>query len=114
MINVFQHKEAAAGGWQRFSIMEQMGNIGSEVNRAKNWQGKDKEKFWSAVERALELFDLTLQDPRWHGAGLREIALVREVFCDAVYGGKLYKSSFSDLVRYFDHFALAIGNKLST
>ena len=112
MTRIFQHKAAAAGGWQKFSILEQMGNIGSEVSRANHWQGKDKERFWSAVERALELFDLTLEDPRWGGARLREIALAREVFCDAVYGGKFYKSSLSDLVPYFDQFALAVRKKI--
>ena len=104
MTSIFQHKEAAAGGWQKFSIMEQLGNIGSEVSRANNWQGKNRETFWNAVERALELFDLTLEDPRWHGARLQEIALVREVFCDAIYDGNLYKSSLEELERYFFNF----------
>lgn len=107
MTRIFQHKAAAAGGWQKFSLLEQLGNIGSEVSRASHWQNKDEEKFWAAVYRALELFDLTLDDSRWRGVRLREIALAREVFCDAVYGGKLYKSSLSDLVRYFDNFAIA-------
>lgn len=102
----FIHKELAAGRWAQFSLAEQMGNIGSEVNRAKNWQNKDDSLFWGAVERALELFDLTLDDSRWLGRR-REIARVREVFCDAVYGGELYKSSLEDLAKYFDNFALA-------
>lgn len=100
------HKTLAAGRWQTFSLAEQLGNIGSEVSRAKNWQGKDEKLFWSAVERASELFDLTLQDPRWRGR-LREIARAREVFADAVTGGKEYKSSLGELARYFDTFALA-------
>jgi hypothetical protein len=62
--------------------------------------------FRQAVERALELFDLTLSDPRWKGRRL-EVARAREVFCDAAYGGGLYKSSLADLVRYFDNFAFA-------
>jgi hypothetical protein len=105
---VFIHKELAAGGWQKLSLKEQIGNIGSEVSRAAKWQNKNDELFIGAVERALELFDLTLGDPRWNGR-LREIARAREVFCDAVYGGKLYKSSFDDLQKYFDQFALAAG-----
>ena len=83
-----------------------MGNIGSEVLRVARAEGKDEERFWEAVRRALELFDLTLTDPRWFGR-FREIGRAREVFCDAVYEGKLYKSSFPDLVRYFDQFAFA-------
>ncbi|PIQ75289.1 MAG: hypothetical protein CO001_01445 [Candidatus Portnoybacteria bacterium CG_4_8_14_3_um_filter_40_10] len=106
------HKELAAGRWQELSLAEQMGNIGSEVSRASRQKGKDEKLFWLAVEKALELFDLTLEDLRWKGRR-QEIARAREVFCDAVYGGKLYKSSLTDLVRYFDHFALAARNKLN-
>ncbi len=105
-IKTIFHKELASGRWQSFSLAEQLGNIGSEVSRASRSRGKDEKLFWGAVERALELFDLTLADPRWRGR-LREIARAREVFCDAVYGGKLYQSSFPDLVRYFDLFAFA-------
>ena len=94
------------GRWQKFSLAEQLGNIGSEVLRASRQENKDEKLFWGAVERGLELFDLTLDDPRWKGRR-REIARAREVFCDAVYGGKLYKSSLQDLTRYFDIFALA-------
>jgi len=93
------------GRWFNFSLAEQLGNIGSEVLRASRQKDKDSKSFWLAVERALELFDLTLSDGRWKGRRW-EIARAREVFCDAVYGGKLYQSSFSDLVRYFDQFAL--------
>ena len=103
---VFIHKELAAGGWQKLSLVEQLGNIGSEVSRAIRWRDRDQKLFDGATDRALELFDLTLADPRWHGR-LREIGRAREVFCDAVYGGKLYKSSLQDLMCYFDQFAYA-------
>lgn len=107
----FIHKELAAGKWYTLSFAEQMGNIGSEVLRASRAQNKDEKLFWGAVERALELFDLTLSDPRWLGR-LREIGRAREVFCDAVYGGKLYESTFKNLMPYFDHFAFAARNKI--
>ena len=102
----FIHKDLAGGGWRKLSLKEQLGNIGSEVLRTMRAQNKDKEFFWAAVYRALELFDLTLEDPRWKGRRL-EIARSREVFVDAVFGGKEYKSSFDGLVRYFDQFAYA-------
>lgn len=100
----FKHKELAQGGWQKLTLAKQLGNIGSEVLRAHRSQGQDEKLFWGAVERALELFDLTLKDSRWLGRR-REIARAREVFCDAFYGGHEYKSSFKDLLRYFDQFA---------
>lgn len=100
------HKELAAGRWFKMPLAEQMGNIGGEVSRASRWQNKDEKLFWGAVERGLELFDLTLADNRWQGRR-QEIGRAREVFCDAVYGGKLYKSFLPDLTKYFDLFALA-------
>jgi hypothetical protein len=75
------HKELAAGRWKQFSLAEQMGNIGSEVGRAiKLFRKQDEKSFQLAFERALELFDLTLEDDRWKGRR-KEIARSREVFC---------------------------------
>jgi len=105
------HKSLAAGRWQKLSLAEQMGNIGSEVSRALRWERKDEKLFQNAVDKAMELFELTLADPRWKGR-LREIARAKEVFCDAVLGGKEYQSSLKDLERYFFYFAVAARNKL--
>ncbi len=88
------------------SLSEQLGNIGGEVYRAGKQQGKDQNLFNKAVDRALELFDLTLQDERWKGR-LREIGRARDVFCDAVLGGKEYGSNFKDMQKYFDYFGMA-------
>ena len=101
-----KHKELAAGKWFELTLAEQLGNIGSEVSRAANWQNRDEKLFWGAVERALELFDLTLDDSRWNGR-YKEIARAREVFVDAVYGGENYNSPLRSLIGYFDEFALA-------
>jgi hypothetical protein len=43
----YQHRGLAEGRWAEFSFVEQMANVGSEVERA--------------FERSLELLDLTLQ-----------------------------------------------------
>lgn len=99
------HQKSAEGKWFGLSLCEQLGNIGSEVHRALRWQDKDRDNFEAAVNRTLELFELTLKDPRWRKR-LREIARARELFCDAITGGKEYKSSLTDLDRYFFHFAL--------
>ena len=106
----FIHKELAEGRWFQLSLMEQLGNIGSEVGRAARAEDKDTQRFDNAVERALDLFDLTLEDKRWRGR-LREINRAREVFCDAVYGGKEYGSSLADLDKYFMQFAFAARSK---
>lgn len=103
---VIQHKNLAAGRWQQLSLMEQLGNIGSEISRALNWRDKDQKSYENAIDRALELLDLTISDPRWQNR-LKEIVRTRELLCDAILGGKEYKTSLSDLDRYFFHFALA-------
>lgn len=89
------------------SLIEQLGNIGSEVGRAAKWHKKDEGRFYLAVEKALELFDLTLRDERWFGR-LREVALAKETFADAVLGGHEYKSNLFDLERYFMQFAMVV------
>ncbi len=102
----FQHKDLAAGRWRELTLAEQMGNIGSEVSRARLSQAKDAVGFQGAVVRALELFDLTATDPRWRGRR-REILRSREVFCDATLGGHEYGASLADMEEYFDEFAIA-------
>lgn len=103
---VIQHKNLAAGGWQKLSFCEQMGNIGSEINRALNWRSKNKKLYKNAIDRAFELLDLTIADLRWRSR-LKEIVRTRELLADAMFGGKEYKTTFEDLNRYFFHFALA-------
>jgi hypothetical protein len=92
--------------WEKMTLLEQLGNIGSEVGRAAKWQGKDEDSFWGAVTRALDLFELTQADRRWSGRRL-ELDRARETFADAVLGGKEYQSNLKDLGRYFMLFALA-------
>jgi len=99
------HKEIGER-WKTLPLMEQLGNIGSEVSRASKWATKDEKIFQNAVDRALELFDLTLADERWKGRR-NEIARAREVFVDAVLGGKEYKSTFEGINKYFLEFAYA-------
>ena len=91
--------------WFHLPLVEQLGNIGSEVGRARAWQGKDEKSFWGAVTRALELLDLTREDMRWRERHV-ELDRAREVFADAVLGGKEYRSTLADIERYFMQFAL--------
>ena len=104
------HSELASGRWFELTLLEQLGNIGSEVSRAAKWRGRDEKLFMGAIERALELFDLTLDDPRWR-TRLKEICRAREVLCDIVFGPNSYSTTLEDLDRYFTHFAIAARNK---
>ena len=98
-MKVVFHKDLAAGRWFQLSLAEQLANICSEVGRTNKWKDKDEKLFWNAAERALELFDLTLSDPRWCGR-LREIARLREVFCDALFGGDNYHITLEEIEKY--------------
>ena len=100
------HGELADGRWRCLTLAEQMGNVGSEVSRALRWQGRDQALFERAMERALELLDLTIEDPRWRSR-LKELVRARELLCDAFFGGNEYGSSLEDLNRYFFQFALS-------
>jgi hypothetical protein len=100
------HQDLTNGRWSTFSLAEQMGNIGSEISRTNKQENKNPKLFQKAANRALELFDLTLSDKRWRGR-LKEIGRAREVFCDAILGGKEYGTHLKDLQKYFDYFGMA-------
>ena len=77
-----QHKELALGRWNELSLVEQMANIGSEIERALKWRSKNNSEYcMGAFERALELLDMTL-DGHKKKAHLKEIARTREVLVD--------------------------------
>ena len=104
-----QHRDLAAGRWFQLSLAEQLGNVGSEVSRALKWRERDPGIARRAFERALELMDLTLTDPRHlrSVARLREIARTREVLADFFAGSNEYRSDGPSLQRYFDAYAVA-------
>ena len=104
-----QHRDLAAGRWWELSLAEQRGNIGSEISRATRWPGRNDGLARGALERALELFDLTLDDPRHRcsEARLRELARAREVVVDFFDGPNDYHSTAAGLQKYFDAYAIA-------
>ena len=102
----YHHKELAAGRWRVLSLAAQLANVGSEVGRIVRWRGQDERLAAAAFERALELLDLTLADPRWRGR-LKEIARARGLLCDAAGCGAEYGTTLDDLDRYFLAFAVA-------
>lgn len=96
-----------ADRWHTFSLAEQLGNIGSEVDRAIAWKKKENDAFATkAFHRSLELLDLSITDPRWKGGKRRELARVREVLCDAFAGDNLFNTPMDFLSKYFFAFAL--------
>ena len=108
-MTALQHRDLGAGRWWELSLAEQLGNIGSEVSRAARWSSRNPKVAQGALYRALELFDLTLADPRLleSPARLREIARAREVVADFFAGPNQYRSTATSLQKYFDAYAVA-------
>lgn len=97
------HKDLANGRWAEMSFAKQMGNIGSEVSRSLKAQAAGKEsRMNSAIDRALELFDLSLSCN--HGTKLYELCRAREVFCDYFFGGNSFHTDPKMMQRYYDSF----------
>lgn len=110
-----RHRSLAAGRWSEFSVVEQMANVGSEVERAIRAHGRgDPERFEHAFERALELFDLTVADGRWGGCRLRELARAREEFRALFYGDEGARPSVTRVRSYYLQFAMAARRRMTT
>ncbi len=89
----YQHQELAAGRWKELPFPEQMANIGSEVERAINWKAKNNSAYsQKAFERALELVDLTLDSTK-EFPRLKEVARMREMLVDYLFGTNEYQST---------------------
>lgn len=104
------HQQLASGRWAELSLVEQLANIGSEVDRAIRAATASRiERRDRAVERALELFDLTAADERWRGPRRREVLRAREEFCRIIFetGTDTPSDSQESFSRYFLYFAVA-------
>ena len=101
-----QHRELAAGRWHQMSFLDQMANLGSEVERALIWKSKNPEYSAKAFERALELLDLTLESCQ-KASRLKELARAREVLADFFFGSNEFSSSEKSIHDYFFQFACA-------
>ncbi len=103
----FQHQELAAGRWFELSFFEQMANIGSEVERSIKWKNKDNADYsWKAMERALELIYLTVEDPK-NRYRLKEILRMKEILIDYLAFDNEYQSTDESWQKYFYAFNYA-------
>ncbi|OPL10653.1 MAG: hypothetical protein AVO34_10280 [Firmicutes bacterium ML8_F2] len=76
------HRDLASGRWFGLPLVEQMANIGMDIDRCIRWKQKG-EPFYSraAFDRALDLIYLTVEDPKNRNR-LKEILRAREALID--------------------------------
>lgn len=103
----YQHKDLASGRWRKFSFLEQMANIGSEVERAIKWKNKNNSQYSRmAFERTLELLDLTVENEKDKNH-LKELLRLREALADYFVFENIYGSSDEKWHNYFYAFSFA-------
>ena len=101
----YVHRELAAGRWFELSLVEQLANVGSEVERTiRSRDAGYRESSEKAFERALELLGLTVADPK-NRFRLKEVCRAHELLVDYFQGDNLYGSSDELWRKYFLGFA---------
>lgn len=102
------HKDLLESGrWFKLSLLEQLANVGSDVERAISWRKKgDMEYSRQAFERALELIDFTIEDPK-NRKRLKEVLRVREFLADYFVGDNQYGFTDQAWQQYFLQFGYA-------
>ena len=105
------HKQLAAGRWFELSLIEQLANIGSDIERTITWKKKgDMSYSRKAFERALELLHLTIADPK-NKKRLKEIVRVKEALIDHFVFDNQYATTDESWQQYFYNFAFAAALK---
>ncbi|MBR3386186.1 hypothetical protein IKG68_01270 [Candidatus Saccharibacteria bacterium] len=101
------HSTEARSDWLTRPITYQMGNIGSEVSRSLRWTAKgNSARAAKAIDRALELFDFTIEANRHNHPRLTEILKAREEFCDYFFANNSYRTDPAKMQRYYDGFVM--------
>jgi hypothetical protein len=101
------HKKLAAGRWFDFSLIEQLANIGADIERTIRLKKRgDMQASQQAFERALELIDLTVADPK-NRKRLKEILRAREMLVDYFVYNNEYSSTDEFWQNYFFDFNYA-------
>lgn len=102
---MIMHKTLADGRWFEFSLMEQLANIGSDIERTISWRKRgNAEHSQKALERALELIHFTIADPK-NKKRLKELVRMREVLIDYFVYDNIYQSTDELWQRYFHYFS---------
>lgn len=95
------HKGLSEARWFSFSLMDQLANVGTDIERAVNWRRRgefdDCEK---ALQRGLELLHFTIADPK-NRKRRKELFRVKEALLDYFYGDNQYGYTDEAWQQYF-------------
>lgn len=87
------HTHLSSGRWFALSLIEQLANVGTDIERTIQWKKKGNFEYSrNAFERALELLDLTIADPK-NKKRLKELLRVREALADHFIFDNKYSST---------------------
>lgn len=78
----------------------------AKLDDQSNGKKNKEEYFEKSFERAIELFDLTIEDKR-NLRGLKEIIRAKELFIDFIKGDNIFHSKARDWQKYFYSFNFA-------
>jgi hypothetical protein len=94
--------------WAKLSLLEQMGNIGSDVGRSITAQrAGNRERFEGALCRALDLFDATTDVLiAKKSQRVREVLIAREQYLNLFFGNAP-EGDGQKIENYFMQFAAA-------
>lgn len=102
------HKDLTLERWCRFSLFEQLANVGCDIERTIQWKKKGNALYsQQAFERAHELLGLTIQDPKNKGPRLKELLRAREALVDYFMYDNIYGSTDEAWQQYFWDFSYA-------
>lgn len=92
------HKDLAKGDWSKFSVTQQLANVGAEFQRVLNWEKKGNREYEQAARaRLLELLDMTIATQK--PSRLGELTSLKEAV--------LNKAFRNELQNYFLQYAQA-------
>lgn len=101
------HPPEVYENWSQHDITYQMGNIGSEVSRSLKWTEKNNmARAAKAIDRALELFEFTINSNIHNHARLTEILKARDEFCDYFFNHNSYHTDPVRMQKYYDGFTM--------
>ena len=104
---IIHHKGLTPEHWFKFSLIEQLANVGCEIERTINWKNRGNMEYSrQAFERALELLTLTKMDPK-NRKRLKEVCRSYEALVDHFVYDNEYQTTDECWQQYFYQFNYA-------